>query len=101
MTTHLFALGNRARSTTALQVLAVAAALIMAPTPARAANGHPMSVLADGAGMGAKPSNRVRHVQRALYQRGYNLGAPGRRRTLRPADHRRCSTAAGGFRARR
>ncbi len=32
MTTHLFALGNRARSTTAVQVLAVAAALIMAPT---------------------------------------------------------------------
>ena len=39
MTTHLFALGNRARSTTAVQVLAVAAALIMAPTAARAANG--------------------------------------------------------------
>ena len=77
MTTHLFALGNRPRSTAAVQVLAVAAALIMAPTAARAANGHPMSVLADGAGMGAKPSDRVRHVQRALYQRGYNLGAPG------------------------
>jgi DNA invertase Pin-like site-specific DNA recombinase len=77
MTTHLFALGNRARSTTAVAVLAVAAALIMAPTAARAASGHPMSVLADGAGMGAKPSTRVRQVQRVLYQRGYNLGAPG------------------------
>ena len=77
MTIHLFALGNRARSTTAVQVLAVAAALLMAPTAARAATGHPMSVLADGAGMGAKPSNRVRHVQQALYERGYNLGAPG------------------------
>jgi DNA invertase Pin-like site-specific DNA recombinase len=40
MTTHLFALGNRARSTTAVAVLAVAAGLITAPTAAHAVSGH-------------------------------------------------------------
>jgi hypothetical protein len=34
-------------------------------------------VLAQGAGMGAKPSAQVRRVQLALQRRGYDVGAPG------------------------
>jgi DNA invertase Pin-like site-specific DNA recombinase/peptidoglycan hydrolase-like protein with peptidoglycan-binding domain len=77
MTTHLFALGNRARSIAAVAVLAFAAVLITAPTPARAASGRRAPVLAQGAGMGAKPSAQVRAVQRALPRRGYDIGPPG------------------------
>jgi DNA invertase Pin-like site-specific DNA recombinase/peptidoglycan hydrolase-like protein with peptidoglycan-binding domain len=77
MTTHLFALGNRARFTTTLAALVVAAVLTTAPTPARAASGRTVQVLAEGAGMGANPSARVREVQRELHRRGYDLGAPG------------------------
>jgi DNA invertase Pin-like site-specific DNA recombinase len=77
MTTHLFALGNRARFTTTLAALVVAAVLTTAPTPAHAASGRTVQVLAEGAGMGANPSARVREVQRELHRRGYDLGAPG------------------------
>jgi len=77
MTTHLFALGSRARSITAVAVLAVAAVLIVNPAPASAASGRPAPVLAQGTGMGAKPSAQVRVVQRALLQRGYDVGPPG------------------------
>jgi DNA invertase Pin-like site-specific DNA recombinase len=77
MTTQLFALGNRARFITTLASLMVAAVLIAAPTPAHAASGRPAQVLAQGAGMGAKPSARVREVQRELHRRGYDLGPPG------------------------
>ena len=44
---------------------------------ADAANGPATAVLAQGAGMGAKPSVQVRRVQRALQRRGYDVGAPG------------------------
>jgi DNA invertase Pin-like site-specific DNA recombinase len=77
MTIHLFARGNRATSITTLAVLGVMALLIAPSTPARAASGRPMPVLAQGAGMGAHPSTKVRVVQRALHHRGYDLGAPG------------------------
>jgi DNA invertase Pin-like site-specific DNA recombinase len=77
MTIHLFARGNRATSITTLAVLGVTALLIAPSTPARAADGRPMPVLAQGAGMGAHPSAKVRVVQRALHHRGYGLGAPG------------------------
>jgi DNA invertase Pin-like site-specific DNA recombinase/peptidoglycan hydrolase-like protein with peptidoglycan-binding domain len=77
MTINLFALGNRATSITTVAVLAVMAMLIAPSTPARAANPHPTPVLAQGAGMGAHPSVRVRVVQRELQRRGYDLGAPG------------------------
>jgi DNA invertase Pin-like site-specific DNA recombinase len=77
MTIHLFARGNRATSITTLAVLGVMALLIAPSTPARAASGRPMPVLAQGAGMGAHPSAKVRVVQRALHHRGYGLGAPG------------------------
>ena len=75
--THLFALGDRARFTTTLAALVVAAVLTTAPTPAHAASGRTVQVLAEGAGMGANPSARVREVQRELHRRGYDLGAPG------------------------
>jgi DNA invertase Pin-like site-specific DNA recombinase len=77
MTTHLFALGNRATTITTLAVLGVVAVLIAPTTPARAADTRPARVLAQGAGMGAHPSAEVRAVQRALRRRGYSLGAPG------------------------
>jgi DNA invertase Pin-like site-specific DNA recombinase len=77
MTIHLFARSNRATSITTLAVLGVMALLIAPSTPARAADGRPTPVLAQGVGMGAHPSAKVRMVQRALHHRGYDLGAPG------------------------
>jgi len=77
MTTLLVALGNRATSITRLATLVVAAVLIAAPTPAHAASTRPAQVLAQGAGMGTKPSSQVRDVQRALQRRGYDVGPPG------------------------
>ena len=77
MTTLLVALGNRATSITRLAALVVAAVLIAAPTPAHAANTRPAQVLAQGAGMGTKPSPQVRDVQRELQRRGYDVGPPG------------------------
>jgi Putative peptidoglycan binding domain/Resolvase, N terminal domain/Recombinase len=44
---------------------------------AAAADGSATPVLAQGAGMGAKPSARVRQVQRALQRGGYTVGEPG------------------------
>ena len=77
MTINLFALGNRATSITTIAVLGIMAALVAPSTPARAADGRTMPVLAQGAGMGANPSAQVRVVQRALQRRGYDLGPPG------------------------
>jgi DNA invertase Pin-like site-specific DNA recombinase/peptidoglycan hydrolase-like protein with peptidoglycan-binding domain len=77
MTIHLFARGKRATSITTIAVLGVMALLLAPSTPARAASGRPMPVLAQGAGMGAQPSAKVRVVQRVLHHRGYELGAPG------------------------
>jgi DNA invertase Pin-like site-specific DNA recombinase len=77
MTIDLFARGNRATSITTLAVLGVMALLIAPSTPARAVDGRPTPVLAQGVGMGAHPSAKVRVVQRALHHRGYDLGAPG------------------------
>jgi DNA invertase Pin-like site-specific DNA recombinase len=77
MSSHLLAVGNRTRSTTALAALLAAVALIATPTPARATSGRAAQVLAQGAGMGSKPSAQVRVVQRELHRRGYDLGPPG------------------------
>jgi DNA invertase Pin-like site-specific DNA recombinase/peptidoglycan hydrolase-like protein with peptidoglycan-binding domain len=77
MSSHLLAVGNRTRSTTAFAALLAAAALIATPTPARATSGRTAQVLAQGAGMASKPSARVRVVQRELHRRGYDLGPPG------------------------
>ena len=75
MTIQLPALGARAGVIgTALALLA--AGLVVAG-PASAASKPDSQVLAEGVGMNAKPSIRVRQVQRALRERGYSLGAPG------------------------
>jgi hypothetical protein len=58
-------------------VAAVALAALVVTDRAEAAGTSGTSVLAQGVGMGAKPSVRVRQMQRALRQRGYSLGAPG------------------------
>jgi DNA invertase Pin-like site-specific DNA recombinase len=79
MTVHLVAVfGDRRRTLTVLLVLvaAVVMATAVAPAPAGAAS-KTIPVLAQGAGMGAKPSRAVRRVQRVLHGRGYSLGRPG------------------------
>ena len=75
MTIQLPALAVRASFiATIAAVLAVATAMTGG---ADAANGPATPVLAQGVGMGAKPSVQVRRVQRALQRRGYDVGAPG------------------------
>ena len=70
--------GDRRRTLTVLLALVAAAVVTtaVAPAPASAATKH-APVLAQGAGMGAKPSAAVRRVQRVLHSRGYSLGRPG------------------------
>ena len=58
-------------------IAAVVVAAMVITGQADAASGPVTPVLAQGAGMGAKPSARVRQVQRALRRRGYDVGAPG------------------------
>ena len=79
MRVHLVAaIGDRKRTLTVLMALVAAAVVttVVAPAPASAAS-QPAPVLAQGAGMGAKPSVAVRRVQRVLQSRGYSLGRPG------------------------
>jgi DNA invertase Pin-like site-specific DNA recombinase/peptidoglycan hydrolase-like protein with peptidoglycan-binding domain len=78
MTTKLVAFGDWRRTTTVLAALVAVAVVTTAaaPAPARAATKH-TPVLAQGAGMGSKPSAAVRGVQRVLRSRGYSLGRPG------------------------
>jgi DNA invertase Pin-like site-specific DNA recombinase/peptidoglycan hydrolase-like protein with peptidoglycan-binding domain len=79
MRVHLVAVfGDRRRTLTVLMALLAAAVLTTAVAPAPAgADSPPTPVLAQGAGMGAKPSVAVRRVQRVLHSRGYSLGQPG------------------------
>ena len=58
-------------------VVAVLTTAILFTGRAEAADGPATPVLAQGAGMGAKPSAQVRRVQLALQRRGYDVGAPG------------------------
>ena len=75
MTIQLPALAVRASFiATIAGILAVA---MVITGRADAAGGPATPVLAQGAGMGAKPSAQVRRVQRALQRRGYDVGAPG------------------------
>jgi DNA invertase Pin-like site-specific DNA recombinase len=79
MRIHLVAaIGDRRRTLTVLMALVAAAVVttVVAPAPASAAS-KPAPVLAQGAGMGAKPSVAVRRLQRVLHSRGYSLGRPG------------------------
>jgi peptidoglycan hydrolase-like protein with peptidoglycan-binding domain/DNA invertase Pin-like site-specific DNA recombinase len=76
MTIQPPALAVRA-STIATIAAVLAAATVMFTGRADAASGPAAPVLAQGTGMGAKPSAQVRRVQRALQRRGYDVGAPG------------------------
>src|SRR4051794_33466945 len=58
-------------------VAGVLATAILCTGRAEAADAPATTVLAQGAGMGAKPSAQVRRVQRALQRGGYDVGAPG------------------------
>ena len=75
MTVQLPALPLRA-SFIATIAAVLAVALVMTGR-ADAASGPATPVLAQGVGMGAKPSVQVRGVQRALQRRGYDVGATG------------------------
>jgi DNA invertase Pin-like site-specific DNA recombinase len=70
--------GDRTRTRSALVALVALAviAIALVPAPASAAT-KTQPLLAQGAGMGAKPNTAVRHVQRVLARHGYDLGAPG------------------------
>ena len=72
------AVGDRRRTLTMLLALVAAAVVTtaVAPAPASAAS-QTIPQLAQGAGMGTKPSAAVRRVQRVLHSRGYSLGRPG------------------------
>ena len=100
MRVHLVAVaGDRRRTLTVLLALVAAAVVTtaVAPAPARAAS-RPIPELAQGAGMGAKPSAAVRRVQRVLHSRGYSLGQPGvdgRFGPLTDAAVRRLQAASG------
>src|SRR3954469_12579765 len=64
-------------------IAGVLATAILCTGRAEAADAPATTVLAQGAGMGAKPSAQVRRgggvrrVQLALQRRGYDVGAPG------------------------
>src|SRR5689334_4390502 len=80
MRIHLVAAsGDRRRTLTVLMALVAAVVMTtaVAPAPAGAATTNPAPLLAQGAGMGDKPSAAVRRVQRVLHSRGYSLGRPG------------------------
>ena len=75
MTIQVPALAVRASFIATIAAVLVAAMVMTGR--ADAASGPATPVLAQGAGMGAKPSVQVRRVQRALQRRGYDVGAPG------------------------
>ena len=74
-------LGDRIRTRSALAALVALAVLAIAIVPASASAATKTRpsppLLAQGVGMGAKPSTAVRRVQRVLARHGYDLGAPG------------------------
>ena len=81
----------------AVALVIAAAAAIIVPAAAHAASRHATKpVLAEGVGMRAQPSVRVRELQRALVRRGYSVGASGAdgrfgprtRAAVRRAQHR-------------
>jgi DNA invertase Pin-like site-specific DNA recombinase/peptidoglycan hydrolase-like protein with peptidoglycan-binding domain len=79
MTANLVAaVGDWRRTTTVLLALVAVAVVTTAAAPApAAADTKPAPELAQGVGMGDKPSAAVRDVQRVLDSRGYSLGRPG------------------------
>jgi len=91
MTTHLSAFGNRTRTTSLAAALALALLLGAPPALARSADSTaaprhegtvtasaaPDALLYEGVGMGARPSVRVRRLQRRLVRLGLDVGPPG------------------------
>jgi DNA invertase Pin-like site-specific DNA recombinase/peptidoglycan hydrolase-like protein with peptidoglycan-binding domain len=81
MSTRLAAVRSHARNAVpVLFALATVAAVMATTAPASASTTTPNTdtqELAQGAGMGDRPSPAVRRVQRVLDRRGYDLGAPG------------------------
>jgi DNA invertase Pin-like site-specific DNA recombinase/peptidoglycan hydrolase-like protein with peptidoglycan-binding domain len=75
MTIQLPVLATRASSIATIAAVCVAALVITSRADAASTPGS--TVLAQGAGMGAKPSARVHQLQRVLKRRGYDLGPPG------------------------
>lgn len=77
MTIDLCAVGTRVTRTAAIAALVLATVLLATPVAAHAAGRTTTNMLAEGTGMTAAPSVRVRTFQRALRQRGYDLGPAG------------------------
>src|ERR671935_1655809 len=77
MTTKLAAVSGRMTPVTVLAALVAGAFALTAAVPATATATTHAPLLAQGAGMGAKPSAAVRSVQRTLRSRGYSLRRPG------------------------
>jgi DNA invertase Pin-like site-specific DNA recombinase len=93
MSSHLFAVGNRARLITSLAALLAAAVLIAALTPGGAKGGRSARVLADSAGMGnTPPSLRVRAAQ------GQRAPSETAERTTQAAETSRELLGLGGSR---
>jgi DNA invertase Pin-like site-specific DNA recombinase len=96
MSSHPFHLRRGAPTKAAVALMIVAAAAIIVPTRAHAASRQSKPVLAEGVGMRAHPSVRVRELQRALVREGYSIGATGvdgrfgprTRAAVRRAQHR-------------
>jgi DNA invertase Pin-like site-specific DNA recombinase/peptidoglycan hydrolase-like protein with peptidoglycan-binding domain len=78
MNTWLAAPRGRIKTRPVLVALAAVAVVLTAAVPATArTTSNSTAVLAQGAGMGDRPSPAVRTMQRVLDRRGYALGAPG------------------------
>jgi DNA invertase Pin-like site-specific DNA recombinase len=78
MSIWLAAPRGRSKAAPVLVALAAVAVLLTAAVPATARTTNTSTpVLAQGAGMGDRPSPAVRRMQRVLRHRGYDLGAPG------------------------
>jgi peptidoglycan hydrolase-like protein with peptidoglycan-binding domain len=75
--THLSALGNTAASTTVAGTLMLTVLVITAAPAQATAVVSAATPLREGAGMTGRPSADVLALQRALRERGYDLGAPG------------------------
>jgi peptidoglycan hydrolase-like protein with peptidoglycan-binding domain len=77
MSVQPFGSRNGARSITALALVALATLLLIAPSRAEAASASSSRLLTQGVGMVAKPSVRVRTLQRTLVRAGYSVGSHG------------------------